>query len=79
MKDAAFSEEHLEEMERYVAKIRVAKIFFDVRHNKRMCDAVSIGFGENKCLQDVILGNVPEEKKQFVRSKLSSVKTVHVD
>ena len=66
-------------MERYAAKIRVVKIVFNVNYNTRMCDAVSIGLGENKCLQEVTLLRVPEEKTQFVRSKLSSVKTVHVD
>ena len=65
-------------MERYAAKIGVVKIVFDVEHNTRMCDAVSIGLGENKSLQEVALLSVPKEKKRFVRSKLSSVKTVHV-
>ena len=66
-------------MERNAAKIRVLKIVFSVNYNTRMCDAVSIGLGENKCLQKVTLCSVPEEKKQFVWSKLSSVKAVHVD
>ena len=43
-----------------------------------MCDVVSSGLGENKCLQEVTLSGVPEEKKQFVQSKLSSVKTLSV-
>ena len=78
-KDAEFPEEHLKEMERNAAKIRVVKIGFDVWHSTRMCDAVSIGLGENKSLQEVTLRHVPKEKKQFVRSKLSSVKTVHIN
>ena len=58
--------------------IRVVEIVFNFNHNTRMCDAVSIGLGENKSVQKVTLRHVPEEKEQFVRSKLSSVKTVHV-
>ena len=77
--DTEFPEEHLKEIERNTAKIRVVKIVFDVWYNTRMCDAVSIGLEQNKCLQEVTLSSVPEEKEQFVRSKLSSVKTVHVD
>ena len=73
------SEDHLKEMERSAAKIRVRKILFHVFNNPAMCDAVSSGLGENKCLQEVTLRCVPEEKKQFVRSKLSSVKTLTVD
>ena len=76
--DTEFPEEHLKEMERYAAKIRVVKIVFHVNYNTRMCDAVSIGLGENKSLQEVTLLSVPKEKTQFVQSKLSSVKTVHV-
>jgi hypothetical protein len=74
----AFSEDHFKEMERRAAKIRVRKVDFDVCNNTAMCDAVSSGLGENKCLQEVTLSGVPEEKKQFVRSKLSSVKTLTV-
>ena len=74
-----FSEDHLKEMERSAAKIRVRKVVFDVEYDTAMCDAVSSGLGENKCLQEVTLRYVPEEKKQFVRSKLSSVKTLTVD
>ena len=73
-----FSEDHLKEMERSAAKIRVRKILFDVDYNTALCDAVSSGLGENKCLQEVTLSDVPKEKKQFVRSKLSSVKTLTV-
>jgi hypothetical protein len=73
-----FSEDHLKEMERSAAKIRVRKVIFDVDYNTALHDAVSSGLGENKCLQEVTLSGVPEEKKQFVRSKLSSVKTLTV-
>ena len=73
-----FPEDHLKEMERSAAKIRVRKVDFDVNRNQAMCDAVSSGLGENKCLQEVTLSGVPEEKKQFVQSKLSSVKTLSV-
>ena len=66
-------------MERSAAKIRVRKIFLNVVNDPAMCDAVSSGLGENKCLQEVALFYVPEEKKQFVRSKLSSVKTLTVN
>ena len=73
-----FSEDHLKEMERSAAKIRVRKVDFDVDYNTALHDAVSSGLGENKCLQEVILRRVPEKKKQFVQSKLSSVKTLTV-
>ena len=48
-------------MEGNAAKIRVVKIDFDVRYNTRMCDAVSIGLGENKSLREVTLSSVPKE------------------
>ena len=73
-----FSEDHLKEMEKSAAKIRVRKIEFDVNRNPAICDAVSSGLGDNKCLQEVTLSGVPEEKKQFVQSKLSSVKTLTI-
>ena len=66
-------------MERSAAKVRVRKVVFDVEYNTAMCDAVSSGLGENKYLQEVTLSGVPEEKKQFVQSKLSSMKTLTVD
>ena len=73
------SEDHLKEMEKSAAKIRVRKVDYDVRWNPAMCDAVSSGLGENKCLQEVTLRGVPKEKKQFVRSKLSSMKTLTIN
>ena len=71
--------DHLKEMERSAAKIRVRKVDFDVCNNTALCDAVSSGLGENKYLQEVTLRRVPEKKKQFVQFKLSSVKTLSVD
>ena len=67
-----------DQMERSAAKIRVMKVVFDVEYDTAMCDALLSGLGENKCLQEVTLSRVPEEKKQFVQSKLSSVKTLTV-
>jgi hypothetical protein len=72
--DTEFPEGHLEEMERSAAQIRVAKFDFDLRNNTKICDALSSGLGKNECIQELTLGHVPKEKKQFVRSKLSSVK-----
>ena len=64
-------------MERSAAQIRVAKFDFDLtnnRNNTKICDAFSSGLGKNECIQELTLGHVPKEKKQFVQSKLSSVK-----
>ena len=80
-RDSVFSKGHLKEVERSAAKIRVTnfKVNFFFDNNTVMCDALSSGLGENKCLQEVTLSGVPEEKKQFVQSKLSSVKTLTVN
>ena len=63
-------------MESTAARIKVAKLTFSFHNNARMCDAVSMGLGANKSLQEVILRGVPAGKKKFVQSKLSSVKTM---
>ena len=73
-----FSEDELTEMEKYAAEMKVVKVTFDVQYNTDVCDAISIGLGRNKELKQVTIKGVPKEKKQFVKSKLSSIKTVTV-
>ena len=72
-----FSEDELKEMEKYAAEMKVVKVTFIVRYNTDVCDAISTGLGRNKVLEQVTL-RVPEEKIEFVKSKLSSIKTVTV-
>ena len=73
-----FSEDELKEMEKYAAEMKVVKVTFDVRYNTDVCDAMSNGLGRNKVLEQVTLSCVPKVKKEFVKSKLSSIKTVIV-
>ena len=73
-----FSEDELiqKEMEKYAAEMKVVKVAYNVQHNTGICDAISTGLGRNKVLKQVTLFGVSKEKKQFVKSKLSSIKTV---
>ena len=71
-----FSEDELKEMEEYAAEMKVVKVTFDV--DPGLCDAISTGLGRNKMLKEVTIGDVPKEKIEFVKSKLSSIKTVIV-
>ena len=73
-----FSEDELKEMEKYAAEMKVVKIAFSVDNNTGVYDAISTGLGRNKVLKQVHIRGVPEEKKEFVKSKLSSIKTVTV-
>ena len=66
-------------MEKYAAEMKVVKFTFSVWNNSGVCDAISIGLGRNKFLKQVTLFDVPKEKKQIVKSKLSSIKTVTVE
>ena len=61
-------------MERSAAQIRVAKFDFDLKNNTNMCNALSSGLGKNEYIQELTLGHVSKENRQFVQSKLSSVK-----
>ena len=71
-----FSEDELKEMEKYAAEMKVVKVTFDVLDNTDVCDAISTGLGRNKVLEQVTLFSMPKDKKQFVKSKLSAIKTV---
>ena len=71
-----FSEDELKEMETYAAEMKVVEVVFDVDNNTGVCDAISTGLGRNKVLEQVTLFSIPKEKKQFVKSKLSAIKTV---
>ena len=73
-----FSEDELKEMEKYAAEMKVVKVTFNVQYNNGVCDAISTGFGRSKVLKQVILRCVPKWKTKFVKSKLSSIKTVTV-
>ena len=73
-----FSEDELKEMEEYAAEMKVVKVTFNVRYNTGVCNAISTGLGRNKLLKQVTLSFVRKEKIEFVKSKLSSIKTVTV-
>ena len=73
-----FSEDELKEMEKYAAKMKVVKVTFYVWSNTGVCDAISTGLGKNMVLKEVTISGVPKEKRQFVKSKLTSIKTVTV-
>ena len=73
-----FSEDELKEMEKYAAEMKVVEVVFDFDNDTGVCDAISTGLGRNKVLEQVTMFGVPEEKKQFFKSKLSSIKTVTV-
>ena len=73
-----FSEDELKEMEKYAAEMKVVKFTFNVLDNTDVCDAMSTGLGRNKVLKEVTLFQVPKEKRQIVKSNLSSIKTVTV-
>ena len=73
-----FSEDELKEMEKYAAEMKVVEVAFNVENNTGVCDAISTGLGRNKVLKQVTIRRVPEEKIEFVKSKLSSIKTVTV-
>ena len=66
-------------MEKYAAEMEVVKVTFHVQYNTGVCDAISTGLGRNKLLKQVHIRDVPEEKIKFVKSKLSSIKTVAVN
>ena len=72
-----FSEDELKEMEMYAAEMKVEKVTFHVLYTG-ICDAISTGLGINKVVKQVTLSGVPKEKKEFVKSKLLSIKTVTV-
>ena len=73
------SEDELKAMEKYAAEMKVVKVTFNVWNTIGICEAISTGLGRNKVLKQVTIEEVPEEKKQFVKSKLSSIKTVTVE
>ena len=73
-----FSEDELKEMEKYAAEMKVVKFTFNVWSITDVCDAMSTGLGRNKELKEVTLFQVPKEKRQIVKSNLSSIKTVTV-
>ena len=74
----AFSEDELKEMEKYAAEMKVVKVTFNVWRNLGVSDAISTGLGRNKLLKQVTIEGVPEGKREFVKSKLSFIKTVTV-
>ena len=63
-------------MEKYAAEMKVVKFTFNVWNITDVCDAISTGLGKNMVLKQVTLRSVPEWKKQFVKSKLSSIETI---
>ena len=66
-------------MEEYAAEMNVEKVTFDVwKYSTGVCEAISTGLGRNKVLEQVTFFCIPEDKKQFVKSKLSAIKTVTV-
>ena len=71
-----FSEDELEEMEKYATEMKVLKVTFNVQYNTVVCDAISTGLGRNNFLKQVTLQNVPKQKTEFVRATLSSIETV---
>ena len=71
-----FSEDKLKEMEKYAVEMKVVKVTFDVWRNATLCEAISSGLGRNNLLQQVTLHDVPKQKREFVRTTLSSIETV---
>ena len=74
-----FSEDELKEMEKYAEEMKVVEVTLNVLSNTDVCDAISTGLERNKFLKQVTLFDVPKEKMEFVKSKLSSIKTVTVE
>ena len=73
-----FSEDELKEMEKYAAEMKVVKVMITFYVLDNTGDAISTGMGRNKFLKEVTLFDVPKEKVEFVKSKLSSIETVTV-
>ena len=71
-------EDELKEIDKYAAEMKVVKVTINVRYNTGVSDAISTGLGRNKVLKQVTIEGVPEKKKQLVKLKLSSIKTVTV-
>ena len=65
-------------MEKYAAEMKVVKVTFDVQNNTGVCEPIATGLGRNKVLKQVTLFSIPKEKKEFVKPKLSAIKTVTV-
>ena len=63
-------------MEKYAAEMKVVNVSLNIRYYTGVCDAISTGLGRNKLLEQVAIRGVQKEKIEFVKSKLSSMKTV---
>ena len=70
------TEDELEEMKKNSVEMKVLKVLVDVRNNPGVCDAISIGFGQNKFLKELCLRSVPKGKMHSARSNVSLLETV---